>query len=110
MSEGALQLGILTVDAALTIRTWDAWLAAHTGISVDAARGRPIADVVPGIRERGLLPRFERVLATGEVQVLAPAFHHYLIPCPPSEASSHFDRMQQSVTLGPLREIGRAHV
>lgn len=107
MSEGALQLGILTVDAALTIRTWDAWLAAHTGISVDAARGRPIADVVPGIRERGLLPRFERVLATGEVQVLAPAFHHYLIPCPPSEASSHFDRMQQSVTLGPLREAHR---
>ena len=99
-----MQLGILTVDAALTIRTWDGWLASCTGITADQARGRPLADVVPAVRERGLLPRFEQVLATGEVQVLAPALHRFLIPCPPIEGSANFDCMQQRVTLGPLRD------
>lgn len=99
-----MQLGILTVDAALIIRTWDGWLAACTGIAAEQAKGRALADVVPSVRERALLPRFEQVLATGEVQVLAPALHRYLVPCPPAAASPHFDRMQQRVTLGPLRD------
>ena len=104
MSGGPLELGIFTVDASLTIRTWDDWLSARTGISADAARGRALADVIPEIRQRGLLARFEQVLATGTVQVLAPAFHRYLIACPPSAPARHFDRMQQRVTLGALRE------
>ncbi|HET7697573.1 MAG TPA: HEAT repeat domain-containing protein [Vicinamibacterales bacterium] len=99
-----MPLGILTVDAALVVRTWDGWLAASTGIAAADAVGRPLADVVPDLEARGFLQRFARVLATGEVQVLAPAFHHYLVPCPPRQPSRFFDRMQQRVTLGPLRE------
>ena len=97
-------LGILTVDADLVIHTWDAWLAGHSGIAAADAVGRRITDLVPDLAARGLLERFTQVLATGEVQVLAPAFHHFLIPCPPALPSRHFDRMQQRVTLGPLRE------
>ena len=97
-------MGVFTVDAALIVRTWDGWLAAHTGIPADAACGRPLIDVVPSLVERGLLRRFEDVLATGQVQVLAPAFHHYLIPCPPVSESAHFGEMRQRATLGPLRE------
>ena len=103
--EGApVPLGILTVDADLVIRMWDNWLAACSGIAAADAIGRPLAGVVPDLAARGLLERFTQVLRTGEVQVLAPAFHHYLIPCPPRHPSRFFDRMQQRVTLGPLRE------
>ena len=102
--DAPVPIGILTVDTQLVVRTWDAWLAACSGIAAADACGRPLTDVVPGLAERGLLQRVEQVLATGEVQVLAPAFHHYLVPCPPREPSRHFDRMQQRVTLGPLRE------
>ena len=35
--------------------------------------------------------------------MLAPAFHRFLIPCPPSGPSANFDRMQQRVTVAPLR-------
>lgn len=101
--DAPLEIGILTVDADLVIRTWDAWLAMHSGIASAEACGRSLADVVPTLSARGLLTRFQQVLASGEVQVLAPAFHHYLIPCSPSRPST-FDRMQQRVTLGPLRE------
>ena len=89
-------IGILTVDAALTVRTWDDWVAGASGIPATVARGRPLAAVVPGLAERGLLARFEQVLASGEVQVLAPAFHHYLISCPPASPSPHFDRIEIS--------------
>ena len=99
-----VEIGILTVDADLVVRTWDAWLAQNTGIAAADACGRPLAVVIPDLANRGLLQRVEQVLASGEVQVLAPAFHHYLVPCPPRTPSAHFDRMQQRVTLGPLRE------
>jgi HEAT repeat protein len=101
------RLGILTVDAGLVVRGWDAWIAASTGIPATAAVGRPLVEVAPDLVERGLLTRFAQVLSSGEVQVLAPAFHHYLLACAPAAPSPHFDRMQQRVTLGPLKDGDR---
>jgi HEAT repeat protein len=100
-------IGVFTTDASLVIQIWDAALARLTGISADAARGRALVELLPELEERRLLARFRRVLDEGVVEVLAPAFHHYLIPCPPLNASEHFDRMQQRVTIAPLREEGR---
>ena len=101
------RVGILTVDEGLAVSGWDAWIAASTGIPAESALGRPLREVVPELETRGLLARFEQVLASGQVQVLAPVFHHYLLPCAPAEPSAHFDRMQQRVTLGPLKEGDR---
>ena len=100
-------IGVLTVDASLRIRTWSAWLELVTGISTSTARGRPLVEVLPDLEARGLLTFFSRVIETGQAQVLAPAFHHYLVACPPRTPSSHFQFMQQLVTLGPLREEER---
>ena len=102
-----LPIGVLTVDASLTVRTWSEWLESATGIPAAAACGRALADVVPDAGARGLLDRFTRVLESGQAQVLAPAFHHYLIPCAPRTPSPNFERMQQLVTLGALREGDR---
>jgi len=75
-----------------------------TGISREAARGQSITRLLPSIEERGHLARFERVIKEGIVETLAPAFHSYLIPCPTAAPSKYFDRMQQRVTIAPLRE------
>ena len=99
-----IEIGVFTVDRDLVVRTWDGWLAQRSGIATADACGRPLAGVVPTLDSRGRLDRFHKVVATGEVQVLAPAFHHYLVPCPPAVPSKHFEYMQQRVTLGPLRE------
>lgn len=101
------RVGILTVDRALVVRGWDAWLAESSGIPAAAALGRLLAEVVPDLESRGLLARFGEVLDTGEVLVLAPAFHRYLVPCAPAQPSPHFDRMQQRVTLAPLQDGDR---
>jgi HEAT repeat protein len=100
-------IGVFTTDASLVIQIWDAALARLTGIPADAARGKPLVELLPHLEEGRLLARFRRVLDEGVVEVLAPAFHHYLIPCPPSAPSKHFDKMQQRVTIAPLREAER---
>jgi HEAT repeat protein len=100
----ASDLGVFTTDTALIVHVWDDWLAAVTGIPAADVRGRHIFEVVPDFEARGFRARFEDVVTTGAVQVLAPAFHHFLIPCPTRVASAHFDRMQQRVTIGPLRD------
>ena len=103
----ARAIGVLTADTSLRVRTWSEWLELVTGIAASTAQGRPLAEVLPDLERRGLLALFSRVIQTGQAQVLAPAFHHYLVACPPRSPSSHFQFMQQLVTLGPLREEER---
>lgn len=104
MAPSENDLGIFTTDERLIIRSWDAWLAQATGIPAAAALGQPLAAVAPDLEARRLLERFRRVVDHGVVETLAPAFHHYLIPCPPRAPSPRFAQMQQRVTLAPLRE------
>lgn len=96
-------VGVLTTDRALVVRSWDGWMADATGIPASSACGWPLGALFPEIEERGMLRPLRRAAEEGAVQVLAPAFHRYLIPCPPREPSPYFARMQQHVTVTPLR-------
>lgn len=97
-------IGIFTTDAKFIVQVWDAALEKMTGISADKARGKSIVETIPNLEARGLLARFRRVLKEGTVEILAPAFHRFLIPCPPQFASKHFAEMRQRATIAPLRE------
>jgi HEAT repeat protein len=107
MSGHQVPLGIFTTGPDLVVRTWDGWMADATGIEPEAALNRPLADVLPEIVERGLLGILQNALARGTVEVMAPALHHYLFSCPPRTPSTTVDRMQQHVTIGPLRDDDR---
>ena len=97
-------VGVFTTDVNLVIEVWDATLARLTGIDEESACGQALTALLPDLEKRGLLKRFQRSLAEGVVEVLATAFHHYLIPCAPVTPSKHFDKMQQRVTIAPLRD------
>ena len=99
-------VGVFTTDTDLIIQVWDAALARLTGISPIEASGRPLSVVIPDIETRGLIRNFRRVLEDGVIEVLAPAFHSYLIPCPPQVPSERFGKMLQRVTIAPLRQDG----
>ena len=101
---GKSLVGVFTTDTQLVIRVWDATLARLTGISEESASGQALTAVLPDLEERGLLKRIQRSLNQGVVEVLATAFHHYLIPCAPVTPSKRFDKMQQRVTIAPLRD------
>ena len=104
MTKTQLSIGVFTTDSQLVIRVWDSTLARLTGISEEAATGQPLTTLLPDLEARGLLKRFQRSLNEGVVEVLATAFHHYLIPCAPETPSKCFDKMQQRVTIAPLRD------
>ena len=40
------------------------------------------------------------------IEILAPRFHGYLIPCRPTIPSRRFEYMQQKVTIAPLEAEG----
>ena len=104
MTSTQAEVGVFTTDADLIIQVWDATLARFTGIREQSALSQPLTALVPDLEKRGLLKRFRRSLSEGVVEVLAPAFHRYLIPCTPVTPAKHFDRMQQRVTIAPLRD------
>ncbi|VXD25054.1 putative PAS/PAC sensor protein [Planktothrix serta PCC 8927] len=102
-----MSIGIFTTDINLIIRSWDSRLLELTGISADMSSGQRITDLIPDLEQRGLLQRFQRVITEGVIETLAPAFHQYLIPCPPLISSKYFQYMQQRVTITPLRDKNR---
>ena len=97
-------VGVFTTDAELKIKVWDNVLVRFTGVSFDEARGKQIHQLFPDIETRGLVRKLETVLKNGSVEVLAPAFHHYLIPCPPQKPSTRFEYMLQRTTIAPVLE------
>ncbi|HSE99228.1 MAG TPA: HEAT repeat domain-containing protein, partial [Blastocatellia bacterium] len=104
MTADEQSVGIFTTDAELVVRSWDNWIARSTGVPAQRACGRKLTELYPDLESRGLVAQLQRVLAEGVIEVLAPALHHYLIPCPPVQPSKRFDKMQQRVTIMPLRE------
>lgn len=97
-------IGVFTTDENFIVQVWDAALEQMTGISAGTARGRSVLETIPDLERRGLLRRFQRVLDEGTVEILAPAFHRFLIKCPPPFAAKHFTEMRQRVTIAPLRK------
>ena len=95
-------LGVITTDRQLTVRGWNEWVAQATGVPEVSAIGRPLLDFVAAERADVYRELFTEVLDRGTARVLAPAFHHYLIACPPRVPSPHFSEMQQCVTVAPL--------
>src|SRR4051812_4465208 len=103
MARAPAHTAIFTTNSDLVIETWDSWLESVSGGRAKNAIGQPVYKVRPNREKRGLRKRFERVAREGVSEVLAAAFHHYLIPCWPARASRKFEYMQQRVTLSPLK-------
>lgn len=102
--------GVFTLDEGLVVVSWDDWLARITGIPASDARGHYIGELFPELIDRGMIDRFRRVVETGRVEVLATAFHQYLLPVAPRSPRSSFDRMRQFVTLAPRELAGQTGV
>jgi hypothetical protein len=103
-AENDRRIGVFTTDTDLVIKSWDSVLEHMTGIAPRDACGRTINELIPDLGERVPAGLFREPLISGSVQILAPALHKYLIPCPPAVPSSEFEWMQQRVVVGALRD------
>jgi HEAT repeat protein len=95
-------LGVVTTDRQLNVRSWNEWVASATGLEERAIAGRSLLEFVAPERVDYYRDLLAEIIATGSARVLAPAFHKYLIECPPQSRSEHFTHMQQRVTIAPL--------
>ena len=75
-----------------------------TGIASADASGRPLAAVVPSIAERGLLYGSSRSSKPAKCRCWRRPSITISFPARLASRPRHFDRMQQRVTLGALRE------
>ena len=97
-------VGVFTTDRDLVVQVWDSALARLTGIESYRRVGPSSSVVIPDLETRGLLETSVVFWREGVIEVLAPAFHRYLIPCPPQvRRPTRFDKMLQRVTIAPLR-------
>ncbi len=103
-SQAAPVVGVFTTDTELRIKVWDNALVRFTGISAEKARGQLVHELFPEIKTRGHIGKLQNVLQNGTVEILAQAFHRYLIACPPQSPSKRFERMRQRVTIAPVVE------
>lgn len=93
--------GIFTTDSDLKIRSWNQWLVAQSGLSLESVVGRPLFEIFPDLRERGLEENFRRAL-TGEISVLSTALHRYLLPLQPTVRGEPRANMLQTARIAPL--------
>ncbi len=98
--------GILTTDTELNVRTWNRWLAGHSGLAPEAAIGRPLLELFPEIPSRRMDEYFRRALC-GESSVLSSVLHKHLLPLPSTSREYPLPRMLQTARIAPLMHEGR---
>jgi diguanylate cyclase (GGDEF)-like protein len=105
-----INLGLVIMDRDLQVRYWNRWMSRCSKIAPEAILGRRIFDHFPTLQVHQSFQRnCKSVLAFGSYAFFSQKLHRYLFPFPPASAFEvSFEQMQQSCTMGPLRDASRA--
>ncbi len=99
-----INMGLVVIDKEMNVRYWNRWMEIHSGISSDEILNRSIFEHFRNLDT----PRFNRncksVFKLGNFCFFSQKLHKYLFPLKTdSSFKADFDYMQQSCTMGPLR-------
>lgn len=101
----SLNLGVVVLDIDLKVRHWNRWMGLHSEIPGDAILGRSILDFFPNLNNPRFLRNCKAVFTFGNFTFFSQKLHHYLFPFKPvSSFGANIEWMQQSCTMGPLRD------
>jgi diguanylate cyclase len=99
-----VDIGLVILDKDLRVRHWNRWMQLHSGIDNGKIVGSIIFDIFPHLNRPRFLRSCKTVLTFGNFCFFSQKLHHYLFPFKPiSSLDSNFKCMQQSCTMGPLR-------
>jgi diguanylate cyclase (GGDEF)-like protein len=99
-----VDIGLIILDRDLRVRHWNRWMQLHSGIYPDKIVGSPVFDIFPNLKKPRFLKSCKTVLTFGNFCFFSQKLHHHLFPFQPiSSFDSQFKFMQQSCTMGPLR-------
>ncbi|MEE9910388.1 MAG: GGDEF domain-containing protein [Deltaproteobacteria bacterium] len=99
-----VDIGLVVLDRDLRVRYWNRWMHLHSDIAPDKIIGSAVCDIFPNLKRPRFLNNCKAVFAFGNFCFFSQKLHHYLFPFKPiSSFDSDFKYMQQSCTMGPLR-------
>ncbi len=97
--------GIVVLDANLSVCQWNRWMAVHSRITPGDIVGKPLFSFFPNLDVPWFLRNCKSVLKFGNFAFFSQKLHRYCFPLTPSSpGASGFEYMQQSCTMGPLRD------
>jgi diguanylate cyclase len=102
-----VNIGIVVLGSDLRVLHWNRWMALHSGIAEEEIVGTSIFDRFPELKTPRFMRSCKSVLAFGNFSFFSQKLHRYLFPFTPANSfTGRFDYMQQSCTMGPLRDDG----
>jgi diguanylate cyclase len=99
-----VNLGLVIIDCDLKVRNWNRWLALQSGMSEESVVGSQLFSLFPNLDNPFFLRNCKSVMKFGSFAFFSQKLHGHLFPFPPPHShKSRFDFMQQSCTMGPIR-------
>jgi diguanylate cyclase len=100
-----INVGIIVLDRDLRVEHWNRWMELHSGIAAEQIVNTPLFLQYPELDN----PKFNRnckaVLNFGNFSFFSQKLHSYLFPLKTStQFGQSLDKMQQSCTMGPIRD------
>ncbi|MCF8069728.1 MAG: sensor domain-containing diguanylate cyclase [Desulfobacterales bacterium] len=100
-----VNVGIVILDKDCNVFKWNRWLETRSKISADKIIGEPIFNYFPELNKSWFHRNFKSVINFGNFSFFSQKLHKYFFPFKASNTlGSKFEFMQQSCTMGPLRD------
>jgi diguanylate cyclase (GGDEF)-like protein len=100
-----INIGLVVLDKDLKVQYWNRWMVLHSGIDSDKIIGSSLFDFSPQLDNPKFLRSSKSVFKLGNFCFFPQKLYNYLFPFKMvTSLDSNFDFMQQSCTMGPLRD------
>lgn len=100
-----INVGIVVLDKELKVTKWNRWMETHSEIRAEQIIGHSVFEFYPQLETKWFNRSCKSVLKFGNFSFFSQKLHKYVFPFKPVyTAYTDFGTMQQSVTMGPLRD------
>ncbi|MCG6551988.1 MAG: response regulator [Candidatus Magnetominusculus sp. LBB02] len=100
-----LNTGVAIIDRQLKVVYWNRWLVMQSGIKSDDIIGAELLNYFPNLDKPSFLKSCKSIFTFGNFIFLTQKLHNYLFPFKlTGQYAADFEYMQQTCTLGPLRD------
>lgn len=104
-----VDIGIAILDKDCNVHKWNRWLEARSRIPAEKIIGRSIFEFFPEVNKPWFHRNFKAVKSFGNFTFFSQKLHRYFFPFKaPHIFDSNFEYMQQSCTMGPIRDENNA--
>ena len=95
--------GMFATDRDLRVIVWNRWMEVHSERTASEVLGRPLTELYPELRPRGL-EQYYRDALNGQISVMSYGLHRHVLRMPPTNRDLGFNEMPQSARIGPLKD------